>query len=381
MGLFDNHPKKIVIKNDNKMLISIVLPIFNGQEYLAQTIEMVLASYYTNIELICVDDGSNDESASICMQFVARDNRVKFYKRKINGGVAECRNTGLKFCRGDYICFVDQDDIIEPNFYAKLLYDILENESDIVISNIGHYIDGRKKVTNTIQHNRIIINNEKDKLLKWLLLDDAVDVKPEDTVSKTVWNVMFSRKLLENNDVQFERMIANEDDWLFLVRCVQVAKTVYLEKETLYYWRVHSSQTTQNPRYIPEYCSKRKKLRKIVDYMCNELKCTSEEKTKYNVRYCAIVLFIGVRNSANGFWNGKLQMSECVEELKELYQSLEKYLLNISIKNVLNTCKIEYGTANKVVVALVLRKRFRFAIILRGLWILKTNTIKEILKI
>lgn len=351
-----------MINNDSGTLVSVILPVYNGKKYIAQTIEMILASYHTNIELICVDDGSNDGSASICMQFATKDKRVRFYQRKTNGGVAESRNTGLSLCKGDYICFADQDDLIEPDFYENLLRDIRKSKSEIAISNIGHYVNNHKNPTYTIKQNRKLEKAEKEKLLKWLLLDEAIADKPTDTVSKTVWNVMFSRRLIENNDIRFERVVANEDDWLFLIRCIQVADAVYLEKNTLYYWRIHNSQTTQNPRYIINYSDKRRHLRQIVDSICDNLDCTDEEKKEYNVRYCSRVFFIGFRNAANAVWTGKLKMTEGVEELELLYQSLEGYLSSVPEKTVLKNCKTEYGLVNEVMIALVLKKKFQSAI-------------------
>ena len=92
-----------------KELISVVLPIYNVDKYLTKCIETVINQTYKDIEIILVDDGSTDNSSTICDTFKEKDNRIKVIHKK-NGGLSDARNIGLKNAHGRYICFIDSDD-------------------------------------------------------------------------------------------------------------------------------------------------------------------------------------------------------------------------------------------------------------------------------
>ena len=94
-------------------LISVIIPIYNCQEYLEQCLNSVTNQTYTNLEIILIDDGSTDGSNAICRKFALQDERI-FLKECSNGGVSAARNQGLKIAKGEYIGFIDGDDYIHP---------------------------------------------------------------------------------------------------------------------------------------------------------------------------------------------------------------------------------------------------------------------------
>ena len=101
-------------------LLSVIIPIYNGSEYIKDTIKMVLDSDYKELEVIAVNDGSTDDSAKKVEALSKEDNRVKLFNKE-NGGVVSSRNYGVEHSTGDYICFVDQDDFVKPFMYSKLI--------------------------------------------------------------------------------------------------------------------------------------------------------------------------------------------------------------------------------------------------------------------
>lgn len=100
--------------------ISIIVPVYNVQEYLGVCLDSILAQTYLNFELILVNDGSTDNSIYICQEYAKRDDRITVISQK-NSGVSAARNSGLKIAKGNWIAFVDSDDWIEPNYLYKLL--------------------------------------------------------------------------------------------------------------------------------------------------------------------------------------------------------------------------------------------------------------------
>ena len=117
--------------------ISVIVPVYNTEAYVAQSIESILAQTHSNLELILVNDGSTDTSGTICDQYAAKDSRVQVVHQN-NGGVSHARNIGLSKASGDYIAFVDADDSIAP-LYLELLYGLLKNkECNVAICGVTY---------------------------------------------------------------------------------------------------------------------------------------------------------------------------------------------------------------------------------------------------
>ena len=106
---------------DREPKISVIVPVYNVEEYLARCVDSILAQTYENLEVILVDDGAKDTSGSICDDYAAKDSRVKVIHKE-NGGLSSARNTGLEAATGEYIAFVDSDDWIEPEAYAHMMH-------------------------------------------------------------------------------------------------------------------------------------------------------------------------------------------------------------------------------------------------------------------
>ncbi len=115
--------------------ISVIIPVYNVEEYLARCLESVIQNTYKNIEIICIDDGSTDNCNDILREFASIDNRIKIIKKE-NGGLSSARNAGLRFCSGEFVSFVDSDDWIHPLHFETLLKIQNTHNSDIVISDL-----------------------------------------------------------------------------------------------------------------------------------------------------------------------------------------------------------------------------------------------------
>src|SRR4051812_8219775 len=98
---------------DDQPSVSIVIPVYNIDRYLAPTLDSVVAQTHRNLEIILIDDGSTDESGSLCLQYAATDARVR-YVRQHNRGVSAARNRGIREATGDYLMFLDSDDLFKP---------------------------------------------------------------------------------------------------------------------------------------------------------------------------------------------------------------------------------------------------------------------------
>ena len=124
--------------------ISVIIPVYNVEDYLSKCLQSVINQTYTNLEIILVDDGSTDNSGEICDEFSENDNRIKVIHQK-NTGVSQARKIGIDVADGKYIGFVDADDWIEPDMYETLINKM--KNSDIIMSGLFfHMNDAVKKI-------------------------------------------------------------------------------------------------------------------------------------------------------------------------------------------------------------------------------------------
>ena len=129
---------KMFKPNDKDSLISIVIPIYNAEKYLEECLNSIKSQTYKNFEVIMVNDGSKDDSETICMNFLRSDSRFRYLK-KANGGVSSARNLGLDNVKGDYITFIDADDWVDENYLDLLITTVKKNHSDIVVSSYKQF--------------------------------------------------------------------------------------------------------------------------------------------------------------------------------------------------------------------------------------------------
>lgn len=122
------------------MLVSVILPLYNGEKWIMDAIQSVLGQEYTSIELCVVDDGSSDNSISIVKQVVTQDQRVKFI-HNTKRGIASARNTGINRASGDIITFIDQDDLWTKNKLTKQIPELLKNPNAIILGNLEQFCD------------------------------------------------------------------------------------------------------------------------------------------------------------------------------------------------------------------------------------------------
>lgn len=120
-------------------MISVIIPVYNVEQYLEKCIKSVISQTYRNIEIILVDDGSTDKSRQICDKYAGIDERIHVIHKK-NEGLSDARNSGLKICEGKYIGFIDGDDWITNDMYEFLYQTLTKYHADVAVC--GHYVEG-----------------------------------------------------------------------------------------------------------------------------------------------------------------------------------------------------------------------------------------------
>ena len=149
-------------------MLSIIVPVYNGEKYIGETIRYIQASEYTNLEIIVVNDGSTDNSRKIVKELQDKDIRIIIFDKE-NGGVVSARNYGAERAKGKYICFVDQDDIVKPFMYSKMIDKMIKDSSDIAICSSGRSIEGKESVFD-LQEDRTYEKSDIEKYLLYPML-------------------------------------------------------------------------------------------------------------------------------------------------------------------------------------------------------------------
>ena len=118
---------------EGRTLISIIIPIYNVENYLRQCLDSIMVQTYKNFECLLINDGSPDHSADICREYVSKDSRFRYFEKE-NGGVSSARNLGIEYSKGEYITFIDSDDWVDSDYLEALYTTLLEEGADITIS-------------------------------------------------------------------------------------------------------------------------------------------------------------------------------------------------------------------------------------------------------
>lgn len=209
-------------------LVSIIIPVYNVEEYLRECVDSVINQTYKNLEIILVDDGSTDSSGRICDEYAATDNRISVIHQK-NGGLSVARNTGIETSNGDYIYFLDSDDYIDPNTIESILEIEVTENSEIVFFDAVSFADTNDfKVT----QNYIRKNTYKT--------DSGYNVFCEMTKRKefhsAVYLMFYTKEFIINNSLSFVPNILHED-MIFSFIALCKAKTVTQCKQAFYHRR------------------------------------------------------------------------------------------------------------------------------------------------
>ena len=210
--------------------ISIIVPIFNAQNYLDETIQTVLNQTYSNWELLLIDDGSTDESAKICQQYLKEDARILYFY-KVNGGQASARNLGIKNSSGEWLAMLDSDDLWHPEKLNRQITAINENDKiEYCFTNTSAFKDS--------------IQNEIENYDKY-----AFGLFHNKTLFKIVYqhnhiansSVMIKKSLLQLTGVFDEnRSLIGCEDWDLMLRIFKQNSLTYGLKEKLLYYRLHA---------------------------------------------------------------------------------------------------------------------------------------------
>ncbi|KLI17834.1 glycosyltransferase family 2 protein [Brachyspira hyodysenteriae] len=226
--------------------VSVVLPIYNVEKYLPKCLESIINQTLKDIEIICINDCSPDNSENIIKEYIKKDNRIKLINNEKNIGVGVSRNIGIDSSNGEYISFIDSDDFIESNYIENLYGTAVKYNSDIVFTNNIYTVNESKGYIKPYYHNRLEKwkKDFKDKCFEGESNFNVSTTEKENTPEYplvAVWNKLYKKSFITDNNLKFQNYIVAEDSEFFYKYLVYKPKMHYNNNAKYYYVQRKSS--------------------------------------------------------------------------------------------------------------------------------------------
>lgn len=207
-------------------LVSVIVPVYNAEKYLNKCIESILNQSYKNLEVICINDGSSDNSLGILEEYKQKDNRLVIIDKE-NNGVSSARNHGIKISKGELITFVDSDDWLEQDAIDNMVKLIIENDCDVIRTNYYLNYVGKDEFKNNNIQNKLYKKEEiNNKLIEKFLLGE---------LNCYTVLLLIKKEILISNNMFFNENVAMLEDKLFYLNLLLNINTIYLSDETYTY--------------------------------------------------------------------------------------------------------------------------------------------------
>lgn len=320
--------------------ISVIVPVYNVEKYLDRSLASLCKQTLKEIEIICIDDCSTDNSLGILNKYAEKDTRIKVISLDKNSGAAIARNKGLEIAQGEYLGFMDSDDEIDPDYYEKLYNKAITENADLA-----------KAESKTVYSNgtvRLKNNDYLKKHGKYYFIGQW-------------WTAIYKHSIVQDNKIHFPTDIIKAQDTVFLgLFIVHVKKMVFVDGTYYYYYRREDSLDT--PDYLPINVNKLKsalKTLRLLTHHFNEYKVYEEDKKAYLYFFLKKfnrALVYSLRN------NEKDAKYDCAQTMTDIYdicvykkefqkmvnnKKIIKYIRKHDIDLLLNHLN-EYNSINKI---------------------------------
>lgn len=222
----------------NNDLISVIIPVFNVEKYLPDCLYSVSSQSYKNLEIVLIDDGSTDKSLKVCEEYHSQDYRVVVLHKE-NGGVSSARNMGLEYAHGDYVTFVDPDDLIAPHYIESLYRALIKANAQIAVcrafdckeENIDQFV--KVYTREKIIYQEISVGSDYDFFAEY--------------AHYTVWGALFQREILKN--ITFQQDLYVGEDSFFYMQALLSSKYITYTNARLYCYIKRTTSATANDAY------------------------------------------------------------------------------------------------------------------------------------
>lgn len=290
-------------------LISVIVPVYNMEKYLEKCVDSIINQTYKNIEIILIDDGSKDNSGTMCDELAKKDNRIKVIHKK-NAGLSAARNDGIKIANGEYVCFVDSDDYVTEDYCEVLYNTLIDTNADISAIAYREIRDDGIPILDADEKNKTKFNNQR-------IIYDGDDIIIQmlkwETFRNMAWNKLYKTDMVRKH--LFLEGYAFEDIYFSYEILSDINRITYINTPCYYYVRRTNS--------ISLTCSE-KNLNDFLDVVIMKYKGIKEKYlnlSKYNV-YALLesTVSISIKYVASGEYYKEIE-----EKLDFAFNELKNY--------------------------------------------------------
>ena len=297
------------MKQKETDLITVVVPCFNVEQYVEKCVNSILMQTYSNLEIILVDDGSRDGTREKLDAF--HDQRIIVIHQK-NMGLSGARNTGIKYANGRYICFIDGDDYVEPEYVGRMYESCKKNKTDICVCGFNYVneeyrVIGKKYVKNKFRYDKISS------------IKDILSRKPKTTV--VAWNKLYRTDLFTKNNILYPVGRLHEDGFI-IYKLYYYANGISVISDTLYNY-LQRSDSIMNKKYSHKHVEDGiKSVEEAKSFLSSKpiRKKISNEIKAYEINTKSYILYLIIKN--------KLVISEKSEIICFLLKNTKEVLKN-----------------------------------------------------
>lgn len=290
--------------------VSVIVPIYNADKYIEDCILSILNQTYQNLEIILVDDGSEDKSPQLCDSFAEKDTRIKVIHKK-NEGVSAARNTGVDICKGEFIVFVDADDMLDLDILERA---VLSFDDKSVIYQWGYVLfDEKKEILRSCLKDREYTMDE----LCSVVIANKKSVEGLGFFFRAVWGKLFYADIIRDNDIKFPNNLYIGEDAVFLLQYIKHIKGVRIISDKGYNYRISAGSAVS--RYKKELF---KQYTMQIDAITDVIHPNNAELQGAIFRFCYGAFNVLANNGRKGFIQGKINRNE---QYKDAKNWLKKY--------------------------------------------------------
>lgn len=306
-----------------RMLFSVIIPAYNCENSIERTVDSIVSSDISDYEIVIVNDGSVDNTASVCRELCSRYSFIKYFEQK-NSGVSAARNKGISIAAGEYILFFDADDTAEENGFSECVDIIKEEKPDILIFGMrfDYYKNGK------IYRNDKLVPGQNGMLNKNQIRTELDGLYNTNSLTP-VWNKIYKRTLIINNNILFNTNYFLMEDFLFSLECLKVCENIYCLPKALYYYKQSENEKNAFNRLkrIDDLCEYVLPFKLAID----KLDACETGKNVFNEFVCMLI-------SQKMYFASKKEIEKFAETLKKnrLYNEIKQGKIPEIYKGLLN---------------------------------------------
>lgn len=250
------------------MDLSVILPLYNGGQYIRDAVLSVEEmNKDMSLEILIIDDGSTDDSLSVAQALSNEFSNIVVLTKQ-NGGIASAREFGVKNCNGKFITFLDQDDRVLSG-YLPFIKRMEDEQADMLMSDPFLLSHGVIQKANKIKEDRLFEHDDCVDMGKMLFCPEVftpVDAVERHLISVTssVWNCIFSKQFVVNNNLHFQSNVRYEDDWVFIGESLGCCSRMIVTSNSFYCWTINNDSESHTTKYVHDMFAKRKNHKDVL---------------------------------------------------------------------------------------------------------------------